>query len=834
VPADESAARTPRTSGVSATYRVQLQPEFDLNAAAELVPYLSELGVTHMYCSPYLQARPGSTHGYDVVDHTQINDELGGREGFDRLCKALAAHEMGQILDVVPNHMAIAGRMSRWWWDVLKHGPDSPFERFFDIDWDPPDRRLTGKILVPILGDHYGRVLETDELCLELIDRELVVRYHDHEVPVSPGSLEQLPGAGSDVSAVVARVNSEPALLHALLERQHYRLAYWRTDLELNYRRFFDINELVALRVEESEVFERVHALALELADEGHVDGLRIDHVDGLNDPHSYVKKLRSRARHAYIVVEKVLQSDEDLPDWPVEGTTGYDFLNRAFRVFLDPAGAKPLTDFYTTFTGEIGDLAELTIEKKLKVMDELVASDIDRLVVLLADVCERHPRHRDYSRHDLSAALRAVVAELDVYRTYVDATSRSIRGPDAHRVEAAVDRAKERRPDVDPDLFEFLASLLLLRYEGRPEAKFVMRLQQTTGAVMAKAIEDTLFYSYNRMIGLNEVGLNPASWGLSVEEFHELSQRAARHWPRTMLTTSSHDTKRSEDVRARLALLSEIPDRWMDAVRAWAAHNEIHRTMDLPDRNTEYLFYQTLVGAHPLGVERAVEYMKKATKEAKRYTSWVSPDPEYDSAVEHFVRGVLGDEEFIGQLEDFVTPLIDPGRVVSLAQVLLKLTSPGVPDIYQGNELWDLSLVDPDNRRPVTFDLRREVLASVRSSGPKEVLAQSDSGAPKMFLTARALDLRRRRPEAFGPDASYTPLQIKGPETHRYFAYVRADRVAVVVPRFVMEAPNPAASVDLPAGNWRDSFTGASFSSSQRVFDLLSEFPVALLELEG
>jgi (1->4)-alpha-D-glucan 1-alpha-D-glucosylmutase len=810
---------------VTATYRVQLGPDCDLDALSEVVPYLAQLGISHLYCSSYLQAAPGSTHGYDVVDHTRVSADLGGPAALGRLTEVLADHNMGHILDVIPNHMAIGTRASKWWWDVLKNGPESPFARFFDIDWNPPDRRLTGKILVPVLGDHYGRVLEAGELQLVESGDELVVRYYDHEAPIAPGSRDQLPGSGSlDV------INKEPALLHLLLENQHFRLAYWRTDLELNYRRFFDINELVALRMEEADVFEQVHAVALSLVAGGRLTGLRIDHIDGLKNPGKYLRDLRARAPDTYIVVEKILAPDEDLPDWPVEGTTGYDWLNRVLAVLIDPDGEKPLSDLYTNFTGEISELGVLTHQKKLKVMDELLASDIERLVALLTEVCERHPRHRDYTRHDLRAALRGVIAELDVYRTYIDAATRTVRSNDAHRIETAIAAAQERNPELDPDLLDFLGSVLLVRFEGAPESEFVMRWQQTTGAVMAKAVEDTLFYNYNRMIALNEVGGNPGSWALSVDDFHAANARSVELWPQSMLSTSTHDTKRSEDVRARLLLLSEIPDAWAEAVKAWADHNEVHKRSELPDRNTEYLLYQTLVGAYPLDVERAVAYMHKAASEAKRFTSWIAPDAAYEHALERFVRAVLADNVFVASLASFVHQLVAPGRIKSLAMLLLKLTCPGVPDTYQGNEIWDLSLVDPDNRRPVNYVRRRELLSVITGAGADDVWARADSGAPKMFLLQRALELRRRWPGAFTRAGGYEPLKVDGPDADAFIGFQRGGRVAVVVPRFVMR-DDFDAHIRLPEGPWRDVLTTEDRSGRIGLSDLLTRFPVALLE---
>jgi (1->4)-alpha-D-glucan 1-alpha-D-glucosylmutase len=825
---------SPETSGrLRATYRVQLQPEFTFDDLAGIVDYLDSLGISHVYCSPYLQAKPGSPHGYDVVDHTSLNQELGGNAAHERMCATLTRHGMGHIYDVVPNHMATAGRLSVWWWDVLKNGPSSSYARYFDIDWDPPERRLRNKILVPILGDHYGRVLEAGDIRLALVDDEIVVRYEDLEVPVAPGSIDQIPGAPSDLVEAIDFVNSEPALLHALLEAQNYRLAFWRTDLELNYRRFFDIDDLAALRVEEPDVFEHVHSVALGLVDEGKIEGLRIDHVDGLRNPLAYLRRLRRRAPAVHIFVEKILEPGERLPaDWPVEGTTGYDWLNLCNGLFIDPASEAPLSELYATFTGEISDLHELEHAKKILVMEEILASDLARITALLLEVCERHTRYRDYTRLELQEAIREVTAALDVYRTYVDADDRSISGTDMKRIDAAMSEARDRRGDLDPNLFEFIAGVLKLEFDGLPETNFLMRWQQTTGPVMAKAVEDTLFYNYNRLVSLNEVGGDARRWGTSLDEFHRRNAAAAGEHPLGMLTTSTHDTKRSEDVRARIDVLTEVPSDWAEAVHRWSAMNEIHRTGEWPDRNTEYLIYQTLVGAHPLDVDRALEYVKKATKEAKVITSWTSPNAEFDQSVETFLRGILGDSDFTTDLESFVTPIVAAGRNNSLAQTLLKLTAPGTPDIYQGCELWNLSLVDPDNRGPVDFEARRKMLDFIRSATTNEVLDRMDEGAPKMFVIHRTLDVRRRLLGAFGVGSAYDPLWVNGPGAVNIVAYLRGGVVVTVVPRLTLTRPPDwgSAAVSLPTGEWRDEFTGATFNGDTPAGSLLQGFPVALL----
>jgi len=804
-----------------ATYRVQLHGGFTLDDAARIVPYLARLGVTHVYCSPYLQSTAGSTHGYDVVDHTKIDPELGGDAALTRFCAALEEHGMGHILDIVPNHVAVAGRENPAWWDVLKHGPNGRFGRFFDIDWDPPEPRLKGKVLLPILGDRYGAVLERGELSVVETGDEQVVRYFEHEFPLAPGTLAQL--LGDDA---VERVNREPALLHTLLERQYYRLAYWRTDIELNYRRFFDINELVALRMEDQEVFDHVHRLPLELLENGRLDGLRVDHVDGLRQPGRYLDELRRRAEDALVVVEKITERDERLPEeWQVDGTTGYEFLNLVGGLFVDPSAEGAFTHVYEEIAGARGELRDQVLEAKHQVMTDLLGADVERLTQRLLVVCERHPRHRDYTRAEVRDAVRETIASLDVYRTYVDPDSGQVSPADEARIHDIVEDARKRRPDLDPSLFGFIGGVLTLEQEGDAEADFVLRFQQTTGPVMAKAVEDTVFYRYVRFAALNEVGGDPAAFGTSIEEFH----RRMEDWPRrSLLATSTHDTKRSEDVRARLAVLSEVPDGWGAAVSRWREMNERHKRDGWPDPATEYLLYQTLVGAHPLPAERAAAYMEKATKEAKDATSWVDPNEEYDAAVRAFVTAVIEDRAFREDLDAFVRPLVEPGRINSLAQLLIKLTAPGIPDVYQGTELWDLSLVDPDNRRPVDYEERARALET--AAGAAESLAAADRGAPKMFVLTRALRLRRADPEAFR--GGYEPLHPEGPGAEHLVAYRRSERVAVVVPRLVLSRPEDwtEARVHLGSGTWHNALTGEDVPADTTAGALLDSFPVALL----
>ncbi|HEV7865891.1 MAG TPA: malto-oligosyltrehalose synthase [Acidimicrobiia bacterium] len=885
------------------TYRVQLQPAFGFDDVTAIAPYLHRLGVSHLYASPYLQAAAGSTHGYDVIDHSRVNAELGGEAGHERMCAALGQNELGQVLDIVPNHMAIVGG-NRWWWDVLENGPSSQYASYFDVDWDSPEAKLRNTVLMPILGDHYGRILEAGELKLARDGGGFTIHYFDHVVPVAPRSLDDLlagaarrcrsmeleslatffgrlppsyltdrasvrerhrdkevlranlarllreePTVAAAVDAEVAAINANPDRLDALLERQNYRLAFWRTaGRELDYRRFFDIHTLAALRMEDEAVFLDTHELVMSWLDRGVVDGLRIDHPDGLRDPEQYLHRLeRAAGPETFVVVEKILEPGERLPQsWPVAGTTGYDFTNRAGGLFVDPAGEDPISDAYTSFTGEPVDYDEVVYEKKKLVMAEVLSSELNRLTSLAVDVCENHRRHRDHTRHDLRETLRELIAAFPVYRTYVVPGAAPSPDDVAH-VEAAAKLARGRRPDLDGELFDFLVDILLGRHRGPVEDELVARFQQVTGPVMAKGVEDTTFYTYNRLTALNEVGGNPGRFGVSPDEFHQGNEHAARHWPGTLLATSTHDTKRSEDTRARIALLSEIPARFAAAVAEWSPLADRHRAdPSLPDRNAEWLLYQTLVGAWPLPVDRAVAYMEKASKEAKEHTSWVDPDPVYDDALRRLVEGLLGDAEFTAALEEFVAPLVEPGRVNSLAQTLLKLTSPGVPDVYQGCELWDHSLVDPDNRRPVDFTVRERLLAEAETASSGDVWpAKADSGVPKLLLTQRALHLRSRRPEYFCVGSGYERLAVSGPKAAHAVAFARTAAgaatgagpagVVAVAPRLVLGlgADWAGTTLRLPDGRWADALDAARrpMQGEVALADVLSPFPVALLE---
>jgi (1->4)-alpha-D-glucan 1-alpha-D-glucosylmutase len=886
-----------------ATYRVQLHAGFTFDDAAAIVDYLADLGISHLYCSPFLQAAPGSTHGYDVVDHHRLNPELGGEEAYGRLCAALAARGMSQVVDIVPNHMAISGRENTWWWDVLENGPSSRYATYFDIDWDPPEERMRLRVLLPILGDHVGRCIDRGEITVVRDGGSFEFRYFDHAAPVSPSSLVDVLGpvarrVGSDtlasiavalgrlppavatdresveerhrdkeflranlaelfakepdvvaeVDEAVADLNADPDAVDALLERQSYRLAYWKVaGEELDYRRFFDITTLIALRSENLFVFADTHEKMIELVRDGHVTGLRVDHVDGLRQPAEYLRLLRRAAGpDTYLVVEKILERDEALPaDWDVDGTTGYDFTAGVNGLFVDPAGEAPMTEAYASFVDREPVYDSLVHHNKHLVMQEVLAADVKRLTNLLVWVCDRHRRHRDHTRQELSRAVRELLACLDVYRTYTRPGGFEPSTDDVARVHAAVGRCRRRRPELDPDLFAFIAHILLMRTPGVQEDDFALRFQQLSGAVMAKGVEDTTFYQYNRLVSLNEVGGDPGRFGVSVAHFHAANARIAEDWPATMLATSTHDTKRSEDVRARISALSEIPAEWAAAVTRWTAMNERHKRDGMPDRNAEYLLYQVLVGAHPLDVERAKAFMAKASREAKEHTSWIDPDAVYDEALAAFVEAVLADADFVADVAAFAAPVVAAGRTTSLAQTLLKLTSPGMPDIYQGTEVWDLSLVDPDNRRPVDYATRRRLLDRVRTASAADVLALDDEGAPKLWLTMKALGARRRLDAAFSPGGAYRPLDVTGERAANVVAFVRgADEVAVVVPRLVLGLGGGLGvggewgdtAVVLPDGRWTDELTGSRVDAGgpAAVAGLLAGFPVALLVRNG
>jgi (1->4)-alpha-D-glucan 1-alpha-D-glucosylmutase len=890
-----------------ATYRLQLQPGFGFDEAAAVTGYLAELGVSHVYLSPCLQAARGSTSGYDVTDHSRLSDALGGKDAYQRLAGRLSDAGLGQLLDIVPNHMALAGRANAWWWDVLENGPSSRYASYFDIDWDPPERKLTATVLMPVLGDRSGRVLEAGELTVHRQGGSLVVRYHEHEAPLSPRSLDDLVSRAADragsaelkqlaadlaelphailtdpavveerhkgivelrsrlaslcaehkalASAIdleIMELNRDPDALDELLGRQNYRLAYWGTAAEeLSYRRFFNIEHLAGLRVENQRVFDDTHRLILQLVADGTVSGLRVDHVDGLADPKGYLDRLRAAAPTARIVVEKVLDCGEQLPaSWPVQGTTGYDFLNRVTALFVDTDGATAIQRGYERFTGLRQRYPDVARASKLQIAGTELAAEVERLTALLADICEGHRRQRDYTRRELREALTELLAAFNVYRIYPK-PGHPVTLADSARVATAIATARQRRPDLDAELAGFLGELLVLRHHhggaagGRPpgqnsaaEAEFAVRFCQLAGPVMAKGLEDTAFYRYAPLGCLAEVGGDPSSTGCSVQDFHEAMADTARLWPEAMLTLSTHDTKRSADVRARISVLSELPQAWERAVGRWAARNARHKKNGLPDRNAEYLLYQTLVGAWPIGAKRIRSYMAKAAREAKVHTSWADMRADYEAALDAFVVAVLTDRGFVADLEGFLAEhrVVERGRANSVAQAALLLTCPGVPDLYQGSELWDLSLVDPDNRRLVDYVARRGLLAYLANAEPERALALADDGAPKLWLIHRLLRHRHSKPAAYDAGSSYQPLQVTGGKAEHVVAFARTGGLAVVVPRLLggLASGWDGTSVKLPAGRWASVLTGDSIDGGEvSIAALLRRFPVAVMGSE-
>jgi len=875
------------------TYRLQLHKGFTFDDAAAIADYLKALGITHVYSSPYLQAAPESMHGYDVVDHRRVNEELGGAEGHERFCKRLGDIGLGQVLDIVPNHMSL-GEQNRYWWDVLENGTSSRYASFFDIDWNSAEERLRDKVLVPILADQYGRVLDSGGIKVSRQGSSFLVEASGQTLPVAPQSLQAILGRAADAArsdtlsflaasygrlptpdmtdrrTVLAR-HRDKVVLDTLLERlcaeeketcaaidrvvndlnrnkdalddflnqQNYRLSYWKTaDQQLGYRRFFDVNTLIGLRVEREYVFDETHALIVKWLKQGVLDGVRVDHPDGLRDPLQYFQRLRERAPEAYIIGEKILARGEFLREnWPIEGTSGYDFLNMASGLLVDQDGMRRLGKVYAKFTGDPMDYPALAHDKKLAVEQEALGSDVNRLTNLFVDICECNREQRDFTRAEVRRAIREVAACFEIYRTYVVPERDEITDEDRGFIERAAQAAKERRQDIDGALFDFIGDVLMTKVRGRKESEFVLRFQQFTSPVMAKGVEDTAFYCFNRLTGLNEVGGDPGRDGVSVEEFHAYNAKMQATHPDTMLTLSTHDTKRSDDVRARLAVLSEIPREFGKAVIRWSKNNARYRTGKWPDKGTEWFLYQTMVGVWPIDAERLKQYMQKAMREAKLRTSWVANNQEYEEALNGFVDAILGDAGFVADVEMFVDRILEAGRVNALAQTLMKHTSPGVPDLYQGSELWDLSLVDPDNRRPVDYELRRRLLAEAESLDAAGVMARMSEGVPKLWLIQRMLKLRQRRREWFGREAPYAPVGASGDYAEHVVAYTRGEAMLTVAPRCVIKLGGDwgDTTLDVPQGSWTNELTGEKVAGGAvSMKTLLRVFPVALLTRES
>ncbi|MEO8739816.1 MAG: malto-oligosyltrehalose synthase [Casimicrobiaceae bacterium] len=891
-PRRDGGARTATAVIPRTTYRLQLHRDFRFADATAIVPYLAKLGVSHVYCSPYLRARAGSQHGYDIVDHAALNPEIGTRDDFDRFVATLKSHGMGQIADVVPNHMAVMGADNVWWMDVLENGPASAHATYFDIDWYPIDPTLAGKVLVPVLGDHYGHVLERGELVLtfEASAGSLALKYHEHRFPIDPreyprilarvppllarealpaqayadfesliAALGRLPARDlTSAEALVERrrdadlhkrrlaqiVREHPALaeaiarvvrtlngtagerasyqrLDALLEAQAYRLAYWRVAAdEINYRRFFHINELAALRIENAAVFESTHRLVLELAAEGIIDGLRIDHPDGLYEPAEYFRRIQEeyarlvgasphegrKERPLYVVIEKIIAPHEQLPpSWPVHGTTGYRFSNVVNGLFVDTAARSRVDRAWRAFVrDEAVDFGEAAYRGKRLVMKTALAGELAVLANQAVRIARTDWRTRDFTLNSLRQAIAEVVACFPVYRTYI---ADGVSTQDEHYVQWAVTQAKRRSTAADLSVFDFVTDVLLARPPAdatqdqvREYRRFAMRAQQFTAPVMAKGVEDTSFYVFNRLLSLNDVGSDPDDFGTTVAAFHDASADRATKWPHTMLATSTHDSKRSEDVRARIDVISELPAAWRLAVRRWSRTNRSRkRKVDgrpAPSPNDEYHLYQTLAGTFPAGEidESTLEayrlridaYMQKAVREAKVQSSWINPNDDYESAIAGFVQGLLGRVDGNVFLDDFraqLRPLVWFGALNTISMALVKFSSPGVPDIYQGHEGIALTLVDPDNRRAVDYGRRRDALYSLEvvAAGPADLLPARvqalldtpEDGMAKLWTTWRILSLRRRQPEVF-ESGGYRPVVAAGAQDERVVAYSR------------------------------------------------------------
>jgi (1->4)-alpha-D-glucan 1-alpha-D-glucosylmutase len=948
-----------------ATYRLQLNRDFTFARATAIVPYLAALGISHCYISPCLKARPGSMHGYDIVDHNSLNPEIGSPEDFDRFVDALHRNSMGLILDIVPNHMGVMGSDNAWWLDVLENGESSIYAGFFDIDWHPLKDELDGKVLIPVLHDHYGAVLESGELKLvfDSTRGEFNILYHEHRFPIDPREypriLQQCSGAltrklgdhnadvlefqslvtafghlpgrqdvsgdyiaernrdkelhkhrlaelcarhpeiASCIALVVEKVNGTPAdsasfeELHELIKAQAFRLANWRVAADdINYRRFFDTNDLAGIRVENETVFEATHGFVLKLMADGKVDGLRIDHPDGLYDPGQYFELLKSGIAKAtndfssterspcYVVIEKILTGSERLPiEWPVCGTTGYDFANLVNGLFVKPEAAKRLESIYRNFIDDELNVDDLAYRCRKLIIRVALASELSVLANQLSRIALTKRRTCDFTLNGLREALMEVLASFPVYRTYL--SRRGISEKDALYIRIAVASAKRRSPVADITIFDFVRDALLTRIAENQDpdyrnavTTFAMRFQQFTAPVMAKGLEDTAFYRYNRLVSLNDVGSDFHRFGTYVADFHSENQLRFRDWPHSMLATSTHDSKRSEDVRSRINVLSEIPELWGLRVREWRRFNRgLKSPVDdryAPSPNDEYLLYQTLVGAWPSEPlndaddwktfrERMENYMLKAIREAKKNTSWLNRNAEYEGAVSSFVRALLkpgGQNRFLDDFLPFQRRVARFGLWNSLSQTLLKLTSPGVPDIYQGTELWDFSLVDPDNRRPVDYTRRERLFESTRELGDasrdrslERLLETPEDGQLKLFLIWKTLCLRKQQAGVF-QQGEYQPLEVRGAKANHVVAFIRKSEKAsilVVVPRLVAGL---LTDVDIPPigprvwddtritlpdyggrNKCRNVFTGKLLNSATQISlaEALAEFPLAL-----
>ena len=838
---------------IGSTYRFQLTPDFGFAAVATQVDYLARLGVTHLYLSPILTARPGSTHGYDVVDPSSVSEALGGEDGLRRLADTAHDAGLGIVVDIVPNHMGTGPENVDWMY-LLAEGASGEGGRVFDVDWHPPLPGADGKVILPVLGEQYGTVLNNGELRLieepDDFGRRFCIAYHDHRFPLSPESLEALERVGR-IDALTGTPGQPTSWhrLHGLLEQQHYRLVHWRVgDRLINYRRFFAIDDLAGVRVEDEHVFDRTHDKILELVDRGVIDGLRIDHPDGLRHPAQYLERLERRSGGVWTVVEKIVHPGEPLEPWAVAGTTGYEFCNDVLGLFLDPAAEEPFTAIDHAHGGDNRPYDDQVAAAKREVLANDLASESHRLGLRFWRLAQEHLETRDLDDRHCAAAVNETLVGMQVYRSYVDPDTGHATDRDRQTIGLALAFAG-RHAGVPDQVMDFLGLVLMGEAGQTPtHLEFISRFQQLSGALMAKGVEDTVFYRYLRLAALNEVGGDPTRFGLTVREFHRLnSERASRH-PAGMLTTATHDTKRGEDVRLRIAALTELPDAWADLADAVMGAAEL-------DGPTASLLLQTMVGIWPLldsGEEtpdfrrRLKEYVVKATRESGLHTNWYDPDEAYERRATEFIDAVLDSDQIRKRVAEVAAAAAEIGMVSALAQVVLRTLSPGVPDTYQGNELWDDSLVDPDNRRPVDFELRRAVLDGLGDVAPSDLWNDRRDGRVKLWALTRCLQVRQQAPEAFGAGGGYQPLEAAGRWADHVVAFARTasgkPRAIAVTPRLAGAVMGPEqqsplgdrwsdTTVSLPEGTWRSGLGGdGSWSGQVRLADLLSDVPVAVL----
>jgi (1->4)-alpha-D-glucan 1-alpha-D-glucosylmutase len=921
----------------ASTYRLQFNRNFTFAQAADIVPFLSALGISHCYASPYLRARPGSVHGYDIIDHHHLNPEIGTPEEYEQFVTALHEHGMGQILDIVPNHMGVMGSDNQWWLDVLENGPASPHADFFDIDWEPLKDELQGKVLVAILGEQYGTILDRGELKL-VFDQtrgEFSIFYFQHRFPIDPREYSrilsvaeqklQLQVESSDpnllelqslisafghlplqeetalqrrterirdkemnkrrLASLCERSHQVSALLeqavgdfnggngesksfealHELIKAQAFRLAHWRVAADdINYRRFFDVNDLAALRQENKTVFDQTHEFVLQLLREGKIDGLRIDHPDGLYDPRQYFERLQievsgqnSSAKPHYVIAEKILTGNERLPsDFAISGTTGYDFSNLVNGLFVERESEKQMTEIYEGFIGVAADFKRSVYECKKLVIDRSLNSELSVLASHLSRLALADRHTCDFTLKSLRDALAEIVAYFPVYRTYI--SGEIVSDADWKHILEAVECARGASGLTDLSVYDFISEVLLTRQaRGHPTfyqnsvVHFAMKFQQYTSAVMAKGLEDTSFYRYNRLISLNDVGGDPLRFGVTPDEFHDEIRRRSSEWPHSMVATSTHDSKRSEDVRTRIDVLSEMPELWRERVFRWRELNRNYKANlnpETPTANDEYLLYQTLIGAWPvqnasetLAADfrtRITQYMIKAVREAKEQTSWAVNNTDYEAALVAFVQAVTTNETFRADFVPFQKKISYFGMLNSLAQLVIKLTVPGVPDIYQGNEFWEYSLVDPDNRRAVDHEARaarmkefqsfRESQCCEISKHARQLVEKMDNGGIKMYVTWKALRLRNERRDLFR-DGGYVPLTVSGPRAAHVLAFLRTlgqSSILVVAPRLCARLLNNEPMIPSGAEIWGDTVIRISEAPEQEFCNIFTGEP--------